>query len=605
LLHDARHLQDFPSVTSVLTNRAAMAASVTLRSIALISNSTQLQASSGLRIGSASDNAAYWSISTTMKSDAKALGAVGDALGLTRAKIDVAYQGLSSVIDVLSEFRAKLVAAQEPGVDPAKIQKELDQLKGQVESIAASSSFNGVNWLSTDIADIHDRTLDVTHVTSTMTRSASGFSALSTMEFHLSETSLFNTSGGGLLEPDSRLSLTLGGIRNSDNYRNQDGEIVIDRFNTRAGERARFEFDFTGPTTFDDPSDAITFDLVVDKDNPSDVAPPHDQGRTTSLRIDRTVVDAVLPSANGTIGTYQDYIRVLNHVLTPAGAYATQVLDYDEDGNIFVVEDAIRLSTSENSGLDGSYLEISGLTAVGVSASGLTDRQVFGTRGSGMTLSFSPFTVHLDGKSDDGVKVSFSFSANGEPQRFYEFDRSYVNALFDRDTGKVETVEEMHELLTSLIAADWPDVLIEVDGASTISIRTDPAVDRLAGGRTRIGFSNIDVSIEPLADLSFRAIDIATNPAMKGIYLNYMDTVLQKAIDGTATLGAFQKRIDMQTDFNASLIQSIEKGVGRLIDADMNDVSTRLKALQVQEQLAGQSLAIANDNTDLVMQLFN
>ncbi|AZN70819.1 flagellin/flagellar hook associated protein [Georhizobium profundi] len=592
-------------MTSVLTNRAAMAASATLRSIALLSNSTQLQASSGLRIGSASDNAAYWSISTTMKSDAKALGAVGDALGLARAKIDVAYQSLSSVIDVLSEFRAKLVAAQEPGVDPAKIQKELDQLKGQVESIAASSSFNGANWLSTDIDDIHDRTLDVTHVTSTMTRSANGFSALSTMEFHLSETSLFNTSGGGLLEPDSRLSLTLGGIRNSDNYRNQDGEIVIDRFNTLAGERARFKFDFTGPMTFDDPSDAITFDLVVDKDNPSDVAPPHDQGRTTSLRIDRTVVDAVLPSANGTIGTYQDYIRVLNHVLTPAGAYATQVLDYDDDGNIFVVEDAIGLSTSENSGLDGSYLEISGLTAVGVSASGLTDRQVFGTRGSGMTLSFSPFTVHLDGKSDDGVKVSFSFSANGEPQRFYEFDRSYVNALFDRDTGKVETVEEMHELLTSLIAADWPDVLIEVDGASTISIRTDPAVDRLAGGRTRIGFSNIDVSIEPLADLSFRAIDIATNPAMKGIYLNYMDTVLQKAIDGTATLGAFRKRIDMQTDFNASLIQSIEKGVGRLIDADMNDVSTRLKALQVQEQLAGQSLAIANDNTDLVMQLFN
>lgn len=592
-------------MTSVLTNRAAMAASATLRSIALLSNSTQLQASSGLRIGSASDNAAYWSISTTMKSDAKALGAVGDALGLARAKIDVAYQGLSSVIDVLSEFRAKLVAAQEPGVDPAKIQKELDQLKGQVESIAASSSFNGANWLSTDIDDIHDRTLDVTHVTSTMTRSANGFSALSTMEFHLSETSLFNTSGGGLLEPDSRLSLTLGGIRNSDNYRNQDGEIVIDRFNTLAGERARFKFDFTGPMTFDDPSDAITFDLVVDKDNPSDVAPPHDQGRTTSLRIDRTVVDAVLPSANGTIGTYQDYIRVLNHVLTPAGAYATQVLDYDDDGNIFVVEDAIGLSTSENSGLDGSYLEISGMTAVGVSASGLTDRQVFGTRGSGMTLSFSPFTVHLDGKSDDGVKVSFSFSANGEPQRFYEFDRSYVNALFDRDTGKVETVEEMHELLNSLIAADWPDVLIEVDGASTISIRTDPAVDRLAGGRTRIGFSSIDVSIEPLADLSFRAIDIATNPAMKGIYLNYMDTVLQKAIDGTATLGAFQKRIDMQTDFNASLIQSIEKGVGRLIDADMNDVSTRLKALQVQEQLAGQSLAIANDNTDLVMQLFN
>jgi flagellin len=51
-------------------------------------------------------------------------------------------------------------------------------------------------------------------------------------------------------------------------------------------------------------------------------------------------------------------------------------------------------------------------------------------------------------------------------------------------------------------------------------------------------------------------------------------------------------------------MSTIDKGVGRLVDADMNEVSTRLKALQTQEQLAIQSLSIANHNAQNVMQLF-
>jgi flagellin len=44
-----------------------------------------------------------------------------------------------------------------------------------------------------------------------------------------------------------------------------------------------------------------------------------------------------------------------------------------------------------------------------------------------------------------------------------------------------------------------------------------------------------------------------------------------------------------------------DKGIGRLVDADMNEASTRMKAIQTQQQLAIQSLAIANTN---VVQLF-
>lgn len=90
--------------------------------------------SSGLRVVTASDNAAYWSISTTMRSDNGALSAVQDTLGLGAAKVDVAYAGIDSVIAVLDKFKSKLVAATDEGVDKTKIQTELDQLKSRLSA---------------------------------------------------------------------------------------------------------------------------------------------------------------------------------------------------------------------------------------------------------------------------------------------------------------------------------------------------------------------------------------------------------------------------------------------------------------------------------------
>jgi flagellin len=124
-----------------------MAALSTMRSIAMGMETTQNRISSGLKVGSASDNAAYWSIATTMRSDSKALGTVSEALGLGAAKTDTAYTGLNSAIDVVTQIKAKLVAAREPGVDKGKINKELTELKSQLTSVSKSASFSGENWL--------------------------------------------------------------------------------------------------------------------------------------------------------------------------------------------------------------------------------------------------------------------------------------------------------------------------------------------------------------------------------------------------------------------------------------------------------------------------
>ncbi|PYE29163.1 flagellin [Rhizobium sp. PP-CC-3A-592] len=134
-------------MTSINTNVSAMAALSTLRTINNDMETTQSRISSGLKVGSAADNAAYWSISTTMKSDNKALATVQDALGLGAAKTDVAYTAIDSSIKVVDEIKAKLVAASEPGVDKAKVQKDLTELQNQLKSIAKSAAFSGENWV--------------------------------------------------------------------------------------------------------------------------------------------------------------------------------------------------------------------------------------------------------------------------------------------------------------------------------------------------------------------------------------------------------------------------------------------------------------------------
>ena len=122
-------------MTSIMTNNAALAALQTMRSINMDLETTQSRISSGYRVETAKDNSAYWSIATTMRSDNQALSTVQDALGLGAAKVDTAYTGMNSSMEVVSEIKAKLVAAREPGVDKTKINSELTELKNQLVSI--------------------------------------------------------------------------------------------------------------------------------------------------------------------------------------------------------------------------------------------------------------------------------------------------------------------------------------------------------------------------------------------------------------------------------------------------------------------------------------
>ena len=179
-------------MSSIITNNSAMAALSTLRSIGSEMEKTQGRISSGYKVENASDNAAYWSIATTMRSDNKALSTVKDALGLGAAITDVAYTAIENSISVVDEIKQKITAASQPGVDKGKVQKEIDQLQDQLLSIAKSASFSGQNWVYHQTGN---NTVGTQAIVGSFNRDNAGNISLTTLEYNTGSSSLIAQTG--------------------------------------------------------------------------------------------------------------------------------------------------------------------------------------------------------------------------------------------------------------------------------------------------------------------------------------------------------------------------------------------------------------------------
>jgi flagellin len=135
-------------MSSLITNNAAMVALQTLRTINASLDQTNNRVSTGLKVNSAADNAAYWSIATTLKSDNNALSAVQDSLGVGASAASATYNGLNSAKDLLDQLKSKLTTAT-GDVDRSKVQVEITSILDQLNSVAGQSALQGDNWLST------------------------------------------------------------------------------------------------------------------------------------------------------------------------------------------------------------------------------------------------------------------------------------------------------------------------------------------------------------------------------------------------------------------------------------------------------------------------
>lgn len=86
--------------------------------------------------------------------------------------------------------------------------------------------------------------------------------------------------------------------------------------------------------------------------------------------------------------------------------------------------------------------------------------------------------------------------------------------------------------------------------------------------------------------------------------LNSRDADLQELTISASTIGAASAGVEGNKTFVKNLIDANSRGIGQLVDADLNEESAKLKALQTQEQLALQALGIANSSTQNILRMF-
>ncbi|MEM6912650.1 MAG: flagellin, partial [Pseudomonadota bacterium] len=100
-----------------------------------------------------------------------------------------------------------------------------------------------------------------------------------------------------------------------------------------------------------------------------------------------------------------------------------------------------------------------------------------------------------------------------------------------------------------------------------------------------------------------RNISVLTSDAASSALLD-IEIMIESTIDAASAFGSAQNRIDIQNSFIDRLVASLEAGVSGLTDANLEEASARLQALQVQQQLNIQALSIANAAPQALLALF-
>ncbi len=132
-------------------------------------------------------------------------------------------------------------------------------------------------------------------------------------------------------------------------------------------------------------------------------------------------------------------------------------------------------------------------------------------------------------------------------------------------------------------------------GALTINNDGTGAVDR------NVSFQVAPADAGIMSGLTSLSV---TDASSRTAALGTIDAALASVVSATAALGSSQTRLTTQQDFMSKLSDNVTVGIGSLVDANMEEASARLTALQTQQQLAIQSLSIANQAPQNLLALF-
>lgn len=176
----------------------------------------------------------------------------------------------------------------------------------------------------------------------------------------------------------------------------------------------------------------------------------------------------------------------------------------------------------------------------------------------------------------------------------------------DADFATIQTqIDEKKAQITSIITGTQANGvnLLSTNGVNSGDTYTVLASLDRAG--TTVTAATIDVtSVDFEANIDLTALTAITDQATAATALGEIEALITTAQEGATALGAKGSRIADQSSFVGKMADSLKLGVSALVDADMEEASARLQALQTQQQLGIQALSIANQAPQSIMALF-
>jgi len=628
-------------MSSILTNTGAMVALQTLRGVNANLSNTQDQISTGMKVASAKDNAAIWAISKVMESDVKGFRGIKESLSLGQSSVTVARTASETITNLLTDIKGKIVAAQEANVDRGKIQTDIAELRNQIGAVVNAAQFNGLNMVDNDsmvsILSSLDRGADGTVTARSITVAGQGLGMQAAVAGTTESAELTAAATVTGLDSDAVAVVASGSVTIGDGVDSNEEEVTFTLTGTApnvvAGTATQFTVNgVTISVTLGDEANAAAMATAIEgalqdaRDNGVGIV-SGEQAALAGIFVDATGADVSIYTEDRATTVAVDFtdLNAVAGVTALSGGQATATIDaslVSYATNVTVGDATIAVALT--SGMDNAAVAAAVASAVeGAALPGVTvardGAELSFTNASGaelaVDLSDLASAAGLTFAGDDGVtiadntaKVAFAGDelalAGGDTftvtlgSGASEQSFSYTLEFSAPDTaeGRAAAFALIAEGLAAEINAadgfsasvsDDGQLVIGNTGATAAAFGIEAFTDGSSAGRLN-ALASIDVSTREGAESALSAIE----------------GLIQTAIDASATFGSAQGRIDQQTEFVNQLTDALRAGIGTLIDADMEEASARLQALQVQQQLAIQSLSIANQQPQNILSLF-
>ncbi|MDH2326547.1 flagellin [Cereibacter sp. SYSU M97828] len=239
------------------------------------------------------------------------------------------------------------------------------------------------------------------------------------------------------------------------------------------------------------------------------------------------------------------------------------------------------------------------VAAQNLSVGGYTAKAAF-TGTTGASAGADTFGATMDattGTTDIVFDDAAAFAAGdsisltiGGKSATYTFSASDVASATPADLAAVGMKNAIEKL-----GIEGLEVSYDSGTAGTLTLTNTSGNDMVVSGQ----FSNANAG--GLGGLA--TIDVSTAAGATAA-LGNIDDLLSTATDAAAAFGSSERRLSMQSDFVSKLSDTLKNGIGAMVDANMEEASARLQALQVQQQLGIQALSIANQAPQSIMSLF-